>query len=220
MPVTHTAQRVLALLALRGGRETRLRVAVELWPDREPRRALANLRGAVWRLPPAVLAQLSCTDRDLGLDESWWIDIKTVDVAAQPRQMGSRPDSIPLELLRTDLLPDWDEPWLVVERERHRQLRIHLLEEVSRWWCAHGRPDLGAEAALVATEAEPLRESAQILLVSALVQQGNQAAAALRAREFAQRLFEELGILPGPQLRRLMEIDQSSGPTGGSGDPL
>ena len=35
-------------------------------------------------------------------------------------------------LLTQDLLPGWDDDGLLIERERHRQLRLHALEEVAR----------------------------------------------------------------------------------------
>ena len=35
-------------------------------------------------------------------------------------------------LLEAELLPGWDEEWLLLDRERHRQLRIHALETTQR----------------------------------------------------------------------------------------
>jgi DNA-binding SARP family transcriptional activator len=46
-------------------------------------------------------------------------------LAAYPRTRSS-------DLLAKDLLPGWDEDWLQLERERHRQLRIHALEALSQ----------------------------------------------------------------------------------------
>jgi hypothetical protein len=56
--------------------------------------------------------------------------------------------------LYEDLLPAWDDDWLVLERERHRQLRLHALENLSarlsgeagatrRWW-RRWRPSPGS----------------------------------------------------------------------------
>jgi len=55
-----------------------------------------------------------------------------------------------------DLLPDWCDDWLVVERERLRELRIRVCEQLT----AIGSFGQAIEAGMAAVRAEPLRESA------------------------------------------------------------
>ena len=59
-----------------------------------------------------------------------------------------------------DLLPDWCDDWLVVERERLRELRIRALERVCEQLTAIGSFGQAIEAGMAAVRAEPLRESA------------------------------------------------------------
>jgi hypothetical protein len=37
-----------------------------------------------------------------------------------------------------ELLPDWQDDWLIVDRERLRQLRLHALERLAEGWTAQG----------------------------------------------------------------------------------
>lgn len=57
-------------------------------------------------------------------------------------------------------MPDWCDDWLVVERERLRELRIRALERVCEQLTAIGSFGQAIEAGMAAVRAEPLRESA------------------------------------------------------------
>src|SRR4029079_7200585 len=63
-------------------------------------------------------------------------------------------------LLAVDLLPDWYDEWVVLERERFRQLRLHALEALCERLVAAGRRGEAVQAGLAAVAGEPLRESA------------------------------------------------------------
>ena len=136
--VPPAGQRVLARLALGGGTATRSAVAGTLWPDHPEPRAQANLRGAVWRLPAEVRERLVLGTSTLGLGEAWRVDVTIAEGLARESVAPGPPARARAELFRHDLLPDWDEPWLMVERERYRQLRLHALEDLARWarWTA------------------------------------------------------------------------------------
>lgn len=203
VPIPPSAQRLLALLGLRPGAERRGRLAGTLWPEKGEARASANLRSVVWRLPDPVRATLTSTPAQLGLGPSWVVDAAVADrEAAAVLQGGLR--SIDPSGCRADLLPSWDEPWLEVERERFRQQRLHVLEQLAENLLQDAKPNLAVCAALLAVEAEPLRESAQQLLVAAHLAEGNRAAAADAYDRFAVVLESELGLTPGPKLTALL----------------
>jgi two-component SAPR family response regulator len=75
--------------------------------------------------------------------------------------------------LSWDLLPTWYDDWLVIDRERQRQTRLHALEEMSRWYVGTARFDNAIEAALQAIAGDPLRESAHRCLMRAHLAEGN-----------------------------------------------
>ena len=75
--------------------------------------------------------------------------------------------------LEGDLLPDWYDDWLEIERERLRQLRVHALEHLGEHALRRGRFGAAIDRALAAIAADPLRESAHRLLIRAYIAEGN-----------------------------------------------
>src|SRR3712207_7767400 len=63
-------------------------------------------------------------------------------------------------LFRSEILPDWYDDWLLMEREVHRQLRLHALESLAARLAQDARYGEAVDAALSAIAGEPLRESA------------------------------------------------------------
>jgi len=200
--VPPAGQRVLARLALGGGTATRSAVAGTLWPDHTQARAQANLRGAVWRMPAAVRRRLVLGPSTVALGDGWDVDV--ADAERLARGLPAPEPETSAERFRHDLLPDWDEPWLLVERERYRQLRLHALEDLAEAELAWGCPLGAIDRALLAVTAEPLRESAQALLLRGHLAAGNRAAARAGYDAFRALLAEELGVAPSAELSALV----------------
>lgn len=80
-----------------------------------------------------------------------------------------------------------------MERERHRQLRLHVLEALADRLVTEGRTADGIEVGLRAVGCEPLRESAHRCVVRAHIAEGN-LGEALRQAETYLRLLAEAGI--------------------------
>lgn len=96
-----------------------------------------------------------------------------------------------------------DEPWARAERSRLAELRLHTVERQAEARLALGRaaetvPDLDAHV----TE-HPWREDAWRLLALALYRTGRQGDALAVLRRARTLLIEQLGVDPGPGLRRL-----------------
>lgn len=205
MGVSRTGQRLLARVALNEGVEDRGVLAGTLWPEHTGSRAQANLRGAVWRLPAALHRRLRLGAGTLAFDAGWDVDLYASERLAGGLEPPRPPDSLPAAaLFRHDLLPDWDEPWLILHRERYRQLRLHALEDLARRHLEAGNPLAAADCALLAISSEPLRESAQRLLVRSHLGAGNRAAALASYERFRGLLAGELGVQPGPELTDLV----------------
>lgn len=204
--VSRTGQRLLTRVALNDGAEERGALAGALWPDHTWSRAQANLRGAVWRLPAALHRRLVLGAGRLAFDGDWDVDLHAAEQLAGAAGPDPCPpaQSLPASLFRHDLLPDWDEPWLLVHRERYRQLRLHALEDLARQHLEAGRPFHATDCALLAIASEPLRESAQRLLVRSHLAAGNRAAAWASYEQFRQLLADELGVQPSPELTALV----------------
>jgi len=95
-----------------------------------------------------------------------------------------------------EFLPGWYDDWVLVERERLRQRMLHGLEELSRRLASAGRFADAVEAAIVAIGAEPLRESAQRVLIEAHVAEGNLSEARRSWQEYRDLVHRELGLDP------------------------
>lgn len=201
------AQHLLALLALRGVLVRRPLVAGTLWPEKSDTRATANLRSSLWRVGQVSPQVVMCTDGVLGLAPSVSVDVE--EMLAQARRLlddGACCEQSDLAVgpLLHDLLPDWYEDWVLMDRERIRQVRLHALEALSERLISLERFSEAIDAALAAVAAEPLRESAHLALMRAHQAEGNRCEV-LRAYENLRRLLcSELAVEPSTRVEDFM----------------
>ena len=205
-----SAQRVLAFLALHGRPLQRSYVAGSLWLDLPEERAQASLRSALWRINRRCHGLVAVSALQLALGGNVQVDLRAA--AALGRRVlddaSLDPLAVDTSLLLGDLLPDWYEDWLLVERESHRQVRLHALETLCRRLTRAENLDRALEVGLAAVAAEPLRESAQRAVVSVHLAEGNLSEAIRQYRVFRQLLSTELGIGPSERMELLVrELD-------------
>ena len=103
-----------------------------------------------------------------------------------------------------ELLPDWSDEWVLIERERYHQLRLHGLESLCRALAAVGRFGLAVEACLAALAAEPLRESTQRQLIEVYLSEGNRVEALRQFDSYQRVIREEVGVEPSPEISELV----------------
>jgi len=202
------AQRLLAFLALHDRPLTRVYVAGALWLDATEERSRANLRATLWRLrrPGAPLVEVSTTHVRIGREVV--VDVTSLVANAQRLLREDAPQAGPsLEEadLNGELLPDWYDDWVLDERERLRQLRLHALETRAEQLAAAGRYGEAVDAALAAVRAEPLRESGVRALIRVHIAEGNHGEALRRYVAYRDRLRDELGLEPSPQMAALVD---------------
>jgi DNA-binding SARP family transcriptional activator len=200
------AQRVLGLLAVRGSAQARSTVAGTLWADLPQARAQANLRNALWKIRAAGGVVVHATRPAVALDADLVVDLVDARRCAHARLCdgAGAPGRDTIDALDRDLLPGWDEEWLVIDRERQRQLRLHALEALSADFCRRQRFPEAIAAALAAVRAEPLRETAQQALITAYVGEGNVSEAVRQLAAYRTLLRDELRIAPGPQVEAIV----------------
>jgi DNA-binding SARP family transcriptional activator len=201
-----SAQRVLALVALRRRPLSRLYVAGQLWLDSSEERAGASLRSALWRLQRAADGVLETSGRELSLARWVEVDVDRFTALAHELVEGRRlgPAEVGELCGSDDLLPDWYEDWVGIERERFRQVRLHALETLCRRLTAEGRFDEALEAGLAAVTAEPLRESAHRAMIGMHLAEGN-LVEAVRQYDACERLMSiALGVRPSRQIASLL----------------
>jgi DNA-binding SARP family transcriptional activator len=200
-------QRLVAFLALHERRPLqRSYVAGKLWFETSDGRASASLRTALCRLRHSDAPLIEASRSTLRLAADVCVDVN--EQAALARRVLAAPDDFAdIEcqvLLAGVLLPDWHDTWVVFERERIRQLRLHALEAVAERLTTHGRYGEAVEVALAALREEPLRESAHHALMRAYLAEGNIIEAVTDYCELEELLRRRFGICPCESLRQLV----------------
>lgn len=117
------------------------------------------------------------------------------------------PAELPAEahvLWTDDLLPEWADDWLTVERESYRQLRLHALEALSGRLLERAEHARALAAALAAVQADSLRESAHRAVIAVHLAEGNPAEALRQFHVYRRLLALELGLPPSPAIRELV----------------
>lgn len=209
-PVTvpPASQRLVSFLALQLRPVRRAHISGTLWFDADEQHANGSLRSALWRLQPLDLVCASNTH--LWLNPCVDVDMRRVIECAIDVVRRTPSDEALVAAARElidagdDILVGWYDDWVLVERERFRQLRLHAMDrigerliEIERWYDA-------LELGLAATSSEPLRESAHRLLVRVHLAQGNVAEAIRQYQLYAELLREEMNGRPSPVIRRLL----------------
>jgi len=205
------AQRLLAHLAVQHRHRPvrRATLAERMWPDASSGQAASNLRSVLWRLPRPhgrQLVQSGATELSLSpvMGVDLWRVTEVADALCAAEEPVPTPAPDDLHALGQDLLPDWHDEWLEVERESHRQHRLHALERCSACLREQGRYVEALRAGLTAVRSEPLRESAHRRVIEVHLAEGNHAEALRQYHGYRRLLADELGLSPSPAMGQLV----------------
>ncbi len=201
-------QRLLAFLALRGPAH-RCVVAGTLWPEVPETRALASLRTGVWRMNRMVPGIVQVGGSHLAMATAMTIDSAELESFATRLLRDHVEDEQWISaglhnLWHGELLPGWYDDWVTFERERLNQLRLHAMERTAALLTRRCELDIALQLALEVVRAEPLRETANAVLMSVYLAEGNVSDAIHQLDVFQDLLKRELGVEPSPALRQLV----------------
>ncbi len=224
LPVS--AQRLIALLALEGRSMARCKAAGILWPDKAESRAAANLRSTLWRLNSHLDDIVFSDNGFVALTESVIVDIDYLfpakptsitpcceaDLEMTSAERTHPPQAIsPLTATvlanagrAAELLVDWYDDWVIVERERIRQQTLRALESASTDLRRRGHFPAAIDAGVAAIKLAPLRESSHRVVIKAHLAEGNYSEAVRQYEAFAAILSEGLGVSPSAALGELL----------------
>jgi DNA-binding SARP family transcriptional activator len=208
VPLPLSAQRVLAFVALHDQPILRSYVAGKLWLDSADELAAGSLRSALWRLRQSGHELVQTDGQRLWIADGLAIDAREAAAWAQRVLEGTtHPDDDGLAAfpLAGELLPDWYDDWVLLERERLRELRVHALECLCERLIDAGRFGEAMEAAQLAVKFEPLRESCHRRIVRVHLAEGNQAEALRHYRSYRRLLRDQLGLEPSELMAELVE---------------
>lgn len=199
------AQRVLALLGLRHMLD-RSMTAGTLWPSGSERRACANLRSALWRINGVLSGLIRSSRKRLTLDPGVEVDVDTLISLASLLHAGDCPTASGnrLELPVGELLPTWEDEWVLLERARLRQVQLYALTDLARICMTAGDFAGAVDAAHRALRLDTLRESTYRVLVQTYVKTGDYAEALRCFDSYRRLLSTELSIEPSPQMLEIV----------------
>ena len=217
--VAPTPQRLAAFLAIHGGQALRRAyVSGILWPEAPQARANASLRTAIWRAPVRHgEALVGASGTHVWLHPDLHIDLRRCAERGRRVLQAQRLDDDQVDArldvgqFTEDLLLGWYDDWVVLERERFRQLRLHVLEHYAELLLCAGRTHQALEVGLILVASDPLRESAQRLLVRAHLSEGNVVEALRQYRSYTDLLARELGVRPSKAMEELVHGAVSRG---------
>ena len=215
---------VLARLLIAKGRVVPVdRLIDDLWPEQPPQQALAAVQTFISQLrrslepdraprapgrmlitePPGYALRVELDTVDAWLLERLVREAGSLLDAGQPAAARDRADAA-LALCQGPAFAEFgDAPWARAEADRAEEFRLLALERRAQADLLLGRAweattDLAAHAA-----EHPLREEAWRLLTIAHYASGRQGDALEVLRRARRTLRDELGVDPGPALRRL-----------------
>jgi DNA-binding SARP family transcriptional activator len=219
VPIRAVPQRVVAVLALRG-RMSRSRLAGTLWPEADEQRALARLRTAIWRVNQGAPNVVEAGAGQVTLHADVDVDVRRLVGAARTVERDEAPDlgHWLVEGPGGELLPDWDDDWLVEERERLHQMRLHTLQAVAERLADTGRYGLAIDVALAVLSSDPVRETAYRTLMRIHRAEGNLGEVHRTYRQCAEVLDRELGLAPQRETDALLAA-APPGPAPGADPP-
>jgi len=205
--IPRSAERVLTYLALAGRPVSRTRLTGVLWEEGSGQGAAKSLRSTLWRIRRAVADLVLARDDRLWLCPDVTVDVADLTVLA--KRLIHQPDTealtrLPLLVECAELLPDWDDEWVVDDRERYRLLRLEALERAASALVERSCFGDALVAALAAAQADPMRESARRLVVQVRIAQGNAAEAIRSYREYQALLRREFDLEPSRLMDQLI----------------
>lgn len=209
VPLAAGPQRLLAFLALRDTGLGRAYVAGQLWGSATEARAHGSLRSALWKLRMAGSGLVRVRGDNLALPPDVDVDVRRATSMARALVSGRFDEEAVTVLLEPrfccELLPGWYDEWVLVERERHRQLSLHALESLCEHLASTRRYGPAVLAGLAAIDREPLRESAHRALIKVHLAEGNAGEAVRRYRLYEKLAARELGVAPSAMMRTLLK---------------
>lgn len=225
-------QALLYYLATTGQSYSRSALAGLLWGDMPEEAARSNLRLTLSRLRGLADDYLIVTRQSVSFnfDLPHWLDLAHFEThASAPEQ--SRVDQLKaaVSLYQGDFLADFQVPnapdfetWVLLERERLRQVAIKALFYLAQE--AERRGDLAGSIELTRRilALEPWLEEAHHHLISLLARSGQRGAALAQYELCRRALVEELGVEPAPATRELYVQLKEGGaaPSNGQVEPL
>lgn len=212
---TRKMESLLAYLALHPGPFPRTKLAQIIWCDSSPEQARNSLRNALPALRRCVGEDFLIIDREtVQIAPTAWVDAIEFRARADAflTAPSARVEDFEPRLYSGDLLRDFDEDWIVPEREHYRQLYLESLLKLTQMARAQSDYARAIECAQQVLENDPANEHAHQHLMFAQMALGNRDAALAQYETCCRALQTELDVEPMPETTALYEWICQSAP--------
>jgi class 3 adenylate cyclase len=205
-PASRRARALLGWLALDPKMHSRSSLAARFWPDVLDESARTSLRSALSALRRALGPDseryLIATRDEVGLasDSLVWTDVGEFDRCVEEERLQDA-----LALSRGELLSGLDDDWVYERRDEHRDRVAGVLARLAATAERDGDLQTAIEFTRQQVALDALAEEPQRDLMRRLAAAGDRAAAIRAYERLAQRLRDELRIVPSQATRELIE---------------
>ena len=179
------------------------------------------LRALRWNL--TELRRVLGPESEVGGDPVELVLPPDVTIDVQLITTGTWKDAVGLPGLGEDLLAGLErigapefESWLLAERRYIAASTEDVLHEAALALLARGEYDEALRLAVSLVGLNPYRESHQALLIRAYLTSGDAAAAETQLKACTELFVSELGVVPGPAVRTVMQSEIVVTPPGGN----
>ena len=198
--------------------------ATLLWPEADEAAAKARLRRTLYRIRSALEVDIIESSREklaIAPEVELSVDAQDFEQACDNDALADA-----VQLYKADYLSGFAldgcaefDDWVFYRREGLRSRLIHALERLIKASTAEGHNRAAVSAATRLVGLDPLSESAQRHLISALLLAGDRSAAERQYESCVQILRDELGVEPDRETTQLLELSQTVRETA-AGAPL
>ena len=147
-----------------------------------------------------------------------WVDVLEFEAQATQGLASHPPDpsAINLDLYQGELLPNLYDDWVIIERERYRQLNFDVLLHLAQHWRSQGEYGRVIDLASRVVMQDPANEAAHQHLMFSHFAIHHRNAALKQYEACVRSLRDELGVDPSPETQALYRRIKSAPPPGPS----
>jgi predicted ATPase/DNA-binding SARP family transcriptional activator len=208
--ITRKTLSLLAYLLLhQHNAHSREKLASLFWGDVSDQQARHSLRTALATLRNEFGAELFITDREtvkINPDIPFWIDARQFEndaKATSDAEITGLQKAI--DLYRGDLLADFYDDWISLEREHYHIIYLELLLRMAQLMRSRSEYARAIEHAEKVLESDPANERAFQHLIFCRLANGDRVAALKEYEECRRVLEEELAVEPSPETTALYQ---------------
>lgn len=222
-PASAKARALLAYLAIAHRPVPRGMLAGLLWSDAPEEDARRNLRVEIQKLRQHLSAYLETSYQDIALNGHCWTDVHDFEATLAAMRAGGAGVRVAelqaaANLYRGDFMQDFIvrsaplfEEWLILERERYRQVAIQLLDRLIEEYIQSGSLESGIQAANRLIAIDSWREKSHRSLMRLLALHGDRGGALAQFELLRHILAQEFAAEPGPETSELSQQIQAGG---------